>query len=395
MRLSLILKFTFLALPTVLLNNTLGYKYSTPAPIESDALLYGQALDELLDAEQNQFFQTYEMSALAKKMSSSIKNIDDLLPLICEHFILKPRCSVAVLRYLNRCSRGHCFNLDMEKYYATEEITITLMNRYQVAAALYIFRNSGIYETNYLKRKYKKLFRKQHRGYSSYKTVSNALMLSNNVYKEGSSLGDIFITHYLNYATILYATLIYRDSLFSRFTNKFDKFNLFLIRYKKLLKKNVRDALKLSPEELCQTYFDEVLFGLGKYLAEFDMSLTGLASRFASTTTKAFKEEVNNGGSCGFKKIKGFISRVNGNVQKAGATIRERTTGALRGIHRRLTEASDKIRNRFRSRNGNGDDESSNGLLDEDATVEATDDVKPEDDSTGDNEPKEDEITRL
>ncbi|KAK2195733.1 Rhoptry-associated protein 1 [Babesia duncani] len=406
MRLSSIFKFSLLALPTLLLNNVFGVKVSSNAVLGTPANDFTAAMDNVFTEVDESFNQNFNYLTLNLKMSKFLAEAEDVVDKICNHFENKEECTTAVKKYVDLCKNGACFVLGDEKYHTSPEIVISLFNRHQVAAAFYVFRHCGIYERSYFKRKFKKLFKREGKGYSSYNTLINALMFSNTIGDSTTSITETLLTFYLNTATQLYATFIYRDAKFASFANKFDKFNLLLIKIKWHLKNMLKNALSISEVPLCKEYFESLLEGYGDYLAGFDSSLTPLATRFSAVTAKAFKEVAYKEGTCPLRNYKQDLSRAGtalrdagiraGNaLRNAGATISKRTTGALRGIHRRLTEASDKIRNRFRSRNGNGDDGSSDGLLDEDATVEATDDVKPEDDSTGDNEPKEDEITRL
>ncbi|KAK2195736.1 Rhoptry-associated protein 1 [Babesia duncani] len=405
MRLSSIFKFSLLALPTLLLNEAFAITHYTPATLDSSPDGFASSVDHLFLAANDSFHVNYRMYSLSTKMRDYIQNAEGLLEQICGKFANLDKCRSSVEKYLESCKQQNCFALDTERS-SSLGIAIPLLDRYQVATAFYIFRHCGMYERSYFKRRFIKLFKKEGKGYSSYKILIYGIMYATKLFTDGDTIPTIVFSYYINSATMLYATLIYRDAKLAKILSIVDKMNLLLLKFKNNLKGLIRGLLAEDYSPFCQETFESLLEGYGDYLAGFDSSLTPLATRFSAVTAKAFADVVYKTGTCPLRDYKQDLSRAGtalrdagiraGNaLRNAGATISKRTTGALRGIHRRLTEASDKIRNRFRSRNGNGDDGSSDGLLDEDATGEATNDVKPEDDSTGDNEPKEDEITRL
>ncbi|KAK2195740.1 Rhoptry-associated protein 1 [Babesia duncani] len=402
MRLSLILKFTFLALPTVLLNNTLGYKYSTPAPIDAGPVL-GDSLHGLVKVIGATFNEQFGIVNLNKQMYGyANNNFETIIEEVCKLFQGSEQCINDVTEYIERCKRGRCLQLERNELFTSSKIKIEVMNNYQLVTTFYIFRHCGIYERSYFKRKFKKLFKREGRGYSSYAALVNALLNVGKGIYTNKSLSESLINFYVSAITLEYATIIYRDSKLAKVATIIGPLGTFIFRFKKHFRSLVKDMLGLAPVPFCDVSFDLVIQPFTEYLENFNKPYSSLASKIANSAFTVLNEEISKTGFCYISKgthdslnFNGIVQSAGNALRNAGATISKRTTGALRGIHRRLTEASDKIRNRFRSRNGNGDDGSSDGLLDEDATGEATNDVKPEDDSTGDNEPKEDEITRL
>ncbi|KAK2195739.1 Rhoptry-associated protein 1 [Babesia duncani] len=400
MVLSPILQFSFLALPSMLLNNVFALRMSAPTPIESPVTKYGDSLNMLFLDLGNAFHENFSMFQVATSMSNYAETNNDIVSRICERFESQKACFVLASKYINNCAKAKkCMQIEKFHLFQSPDMSIKLMNRAQLAAAIHVFRNSGVYEKNYLKRRFNKIFKRQPFGYSSYRTLLIPLLYSNASFNEYTTFSEIFITYYLNVATFMYATLIYRDTRLARFVNAFDKLNVLLIPLKKHLRNMVTGIANASPVAFCEEDFEPILRIFGHYLSGFDKSLTPLANRFAKLIRDVLKNELHKSESCILNRAGDFLKnagrRAGKAVRDAGATIKERGMATYKGVKGGLAGASDKIRNRFRSRNGNGDDASSYGLLDEDATGEATDDVKPEDDSTGDNEPKEDEMTRL
>ncbi|KAK2195732.1 Rhoptry-associated protein 1 [Babesia duncani] len=290
MRLSTILKFTLLALPTVFLNNVFAYKVSFGSPIDSP-YQYGGSLDKLLKAINNSFHSKFKIAALGNRISKSIRNIEKMVESVCDNFEDKENCFTVVERYFNRCKDGECFALRKEQYFNNGDVTIELLNRYELAAALYAFRYSGLYERRFISRKLDKWFRRTEKGYSSYGTVVNAILVSNNDYDSTKSISELFMTQYLNSATAAYATLIYRNRKLAMILNTVDVLNVFLFNVDRNLRRMLKKILNINEDPVEEETFREIMEKYSEFLAGFDESFANLSKRFADTVENVVLEE--------------------------------------------------------------------------------------------------------